>query len=154
MFVLLLGLFSSAIFMYREVTLFPESGKTGPPCCWGSWVNLDEEIRLSKNEGRASKWIALLVCMAYLLRNLEYFIVLQMWNVLVNSWMSFYISVIEIFEGGSADDFHGDVNVRKDGPVDGLTTCRFHRKFLMEKLDLETSFFLFVYLFLHFVYYW
>lgn len=59
-----------------------------------------------------------------------------------------FISVIKIFEGGSADDFHGDVNVRKDGPVDGLTTCRFHRKFLMEKLDLETSFFLFIYLFI------
>lgn len=67
MSVLFIGLFPSVIFLYRDVTPFPESGKTGSPCCWGSRVNLDKEIRVSQDEGRASKWIARPVYMvAYL----------------------------------------------------------------------------------------
>lgn len=36
-----------------------------------------------------------------------------------------YLPVIEIHEGSAVDNFQGDVNARKGGEVDGLTTCQF-----------------------------
>lgn len=56
-------------------------------------------------------------------------LVFQMLNVLPNRCILFCLSVIKIYEGGSADGFQGDINVRKDGAVDGLIACRSLLKF-------------------------
>lgn len=52
-----LGLFPSAIFLYRDVASFHGGAKPGAACCWGRWVNLDKEIRLQKDEWGESKCI-------------------------------------------------------------------------------------------------